>query len=58
MSYTPVLRTPHPKHLVEEKFRKITANTLSTKSQDELIDIVWHLDEQEQIDQLVTLTGV
>ncbi len=49
---------PIPKHLVEEKFRKITANTLSTKSQDELIDIVWHLDEQEQIDQLVTLTGV
>jgi len=47
-----------PKRLVEEKFRKMSAGILSEKSQDQLIDIVWHLDEQDRIDQLVTLTGV
>ena len=47
-----------PRPLVEKKFRKMSANFLSEKSQDQLIDIVWHLDEQDRIDQLVTLTGV
>ncbi|HAT34588.1 MAG TPA: hypothetical protein DCS82_02645 [Rhodospirillaceae bacterium] len=47
-----------PKRLVEDKFRKMSAGILSEASQDRLIDTVWHLDEMDRIDQMVTLTGV
>lgn len=47
-----------PKRQVEDKFRKMSAGILSEASQDKLIDTVWHLDEMDRVDQLVTLTGV
>lgn len=47
-----------PQRQLEKKFNKMSTGILSETSRSKLIDLIWHLEEVDRVDELVSLTGI